>query len=333
MKKTFLILSITVISVITYAQIPTNGLIAWYPLTGNAVDSSGNGYDGIITTDTGNYPKLVTGHDGIPYSAYEFKGGNTAAIALPAIAVQGDSSFSIFCWIKVNWDGTYNGTAPIMSIGGAVVNPANQQSHLIFYDFPQQGGQFGLANTWDMSIYGQIGADYWVWHYIGVTYDHDTRILRLYKDSAFVSTQFDVYNINTEGQSNFIGHNDYVQGWFDHRSFNGTIDNLVYFGRVIDSAEIIGMRDNPQLTITTSVSSFAQTPPSIDVYPNPSSGSFTVTTSAKAGTFQLYNMLGDIIRQGTISDKGIIQDIPQGIYLLKVTAGGIVQEKKVVVCR
>ena len=48
------------------AQIPTNGLIAWYPLNNNANDSSGNGYNGTVNATTpaadrfGNQGKAFT---------------------------------------------------------------------------------------------------------------------------------------------------------------------------------------------------------------------------------------------------------------------------------
>jgi len=48
MKKLLSLLSICSFVLITTAQIPINGLIAWYPFSGNAHDSSGNGNNGTV---------------------------------------------------------------------------------------------------------------------------------------------------------------------------------------------------------------------------------------------------------------------------------------------
>ena len=52
MKKVFLLLTILT-SQIALAQnvpsyVPSNGLLAWWPFTGNAIDSSGNGNNGTV---------------------------------------------------------------------------------------------------------------------------------------------------------------------------------------------------------------------------------------------------------------------------------------------
>lgn len=51
------------------AQIPTNGLVAYYPFNGNANDESGNGNNGIIHGAT-----LTTDRCGKTDSAYYFNG-------------------------------------------------------------------------------------------------------------------------------------------------------------------------------------------------------------------------------------------------------------------
>src|ERR1044071_2539377 len=66
----------------SYAQIPAylplNGLVAWFPFTGNAVDSTGNGHTGTVTGTTN-----AKGRYGIPNTAFRFN-GTSDYIYIPA---------------------------------------------------------------------------------------------------------------------------------------------------------------------------------------------------------------------------------------------------------
>jgi len=55
--------------------IPSSGLIHEVLMNGNALDTSGNGNDGVVTLAT-----LETGKDGAPNTAYEFTGGTLSRI-------------------------------------------------------------------------------------------------------------------------------------------------------------------------------------------------------------------------------------------------------------
>jgi hypothetical protein len=59
-----------------YSQIPTNGLIAWYPFNGNANDESGNGINGTVNTAIPAPDRF-----GNANSAYSFDGTNRSIIA------------------------------------------------------------------------------------------------------------------------------------------------------------------------------------------------------------------------------------------------------------
>jgi len=54
------------------AQIPSNGLVAWYPFNGNANDESGNGNNGVVNGAT-----LTADRFGNANGAYSFDGVNS----------------------------------------------------------------------------------------------------------------------------------------------------------------------------------------------------------------------------------------------------------------
>ena len=61
----------SVLNNFAFGEIPqSSNLIAYYPFSGNANDSSGNGYDGTISGD----PQLTTDRFGNSNSAYIFDG-------------------------------------------------------------------------------------------------------------------------------------------------------------------------------------------------------------------------------------------------------------------
>src|SRR4051812_41151302 len=79
MKK-ILFLLLLAFAVVSSAQIPLAGMVAGYPFTGNAGDSSGYNNNGIVTGAT-----LTAGEMGIPNTAYYFNG--SSYIRVPHAAV------------------------------------------------------------------------------------------------------------------------------------------------------------------------------------------------------------------------------------------------------
>ena len=69
MKNLYTLLIATILSITAMAQIPTNGLVAYYPFNGNANDESGNNHNGTINNLT-----LTNDRFGKPNSAYHFSG-------------------------------------------------------------------------------------------------------------------------------------------------------------------------------------------------------------------------------------------------------------------
>lgn len=94
------LLSITValgLSINALAQIPTVGLVAYYPFTGNANDFSGNNLNGIVTGAI-----LTTDRFGNANSAYSFNGStdNISITTNSLLDFQTANKFSLSYWIN-----------------------------------------------------------------------------------------------------------------------------------------------------------------------------------------------------------------------------------------
>ncbi len=93
MKKLRSLFILTIFSTCIFAQVPayvpTNGLVGWWPFTGNANDISGNGNNGTVNGAT-----LISDRFSNANSAYSFDGvsnfiqlPNDSSIAPPNISV------------------------------------------------------------------------------------------------------------------------------------------------------------------------------------------------------------------------------------------------------
>ncbi len=98
MKSLLTLIILSSLSICTIAQIPTNGLVAYYPFNGNANDSSGNNNNGTINAVTPAADRF-----GNTNSAYSFD-GVTSSITIPhsSSLVISNNTFSYSFWVKVN---------------------------------------------------------------------------------------------------------------------------------------------------------------------------------------------------------------------------------------
>ncbi len=80
------------ITCILSAQIPADGLVAWYPFNGNANDESGNGNHGTVNGATLTADRFGNGH-----SAYTFDGNDFVESSISALPV-GNSPRSVTFW-------------------------------------------------------------------------------------------------------------------------------------------------------------------------------------------------------------------------------------------
>ncbi|CAG5084975.1 choice-of-anchor B family protein [Parvicella tangerina] len=69
---------------------------------------------------------------------------------------------------------------------------------------------------------------------------------------------------------------------------------------------------------------------SISIYPNPSNGKFTVNTDGKIGTYQLLDLSGKLIEQGTLNNQQVISVENAGVYILATEIDGRTQMTKLI---
>ena len=242
MKKSLFISVLLIYTSGIFAQnvrsyVPTNGLLSWFPFTGNVLDSSGHGNNGVNFGAT-----LTTDRFSNPNSAYSFNGSSNY-ISITDFVPQ--SAFSISLWFKTDSNLAqnyyYQGTGEI-NLGQYAYSP-----NIVF------GGAVKLSNTiyydtYDTSIIGN-------WIHLVVTYTQGDKV-RTYvngivKDSTGILPNLGLYTGTASCSS--IGAYDggcSSQGYF----FNGVLDDIGVWNRPLSPCEItqlylatkVGIVSNPK---------------------------------------------------------------------------------------
>ena len=129
MRKIALIAFTVLISFQILAQVPnyvpTNGLVGWWPFTGNANDSSGNGNNGTVNGAT-----LTTDRFGNGNRAYSFGGGDWIEVLNSNSLNSASSVITVSAWFNINnWDNHSNaGWFTIMSKSNSVTSYGNYRT-------------------------------------------------------------------------------------------------------------------------------------------------------------------------------------------------------------
>jgi Flp pilus assembly pilin Flp len=238
MKKIFrkiVLICLILINFIANAQqvpsyVPSSGLVGWWPFSGNAIDSSGNGNNGTVNGAT-----LTTDRFGISNKAYFFDGFNDN-ISLSRINVSQAVTLSV--WVKnKKTSGYWRGivTTQNNNTQGFLLQDA---SGSLKYDWTVSNGN-GYYDLYNSTL---IDTSKWV-HIVGV----------ITSDSMMI-----YYNGNLESER-AIGSRSLASTanlWFGSRYsseyFNGKLDDIAIWNRALTSSEIAGLYTANYCTTTSS---------------------------------------------------------------------------------
>lgn len=210
-----LLLVSLLLTVTSFAQLPTTGLVAWYPFCGNAVDRSGNGLDLTVSG-----PSLSTDRFAGNDNAYHYSGSTTvlgnSIFRVPPLPDTGAVTFA--AWVNADTGGNQvilaNGD--LGSNGLGIVTTGHNVA-------VQIGGS---------GIYLPTYLTYHQWHHLllrrsGVTYS-------FYLDTIIIGSFVAPFTPAPATQSFSLGQ-DHNSG---SRSFHGSIDDVAVYSKALSSTEI-----------------------------------------------------------------------------------------------
>ena len=221
----------------TTGQIPTAGLVAWYPFNGNANDLSGNGNNGTVNGAT-----LTTDRFGNTNSAYSFNGSSNYIYvnASSSINTANQPATSICGWIKTTAVQTSH---QMVFMGGDFTVPSyecyaatNQPFQARNYIWQQT---WGICNSISTSSPG-------IWSFAVMVYDFQNSKLLIYVNGVFENQVS--WSITRPNNPHIeMGRNPWPESYV-----NGVLDDIRIYNRVLTPTEIIEIyNENSNSTPTT----------------------------------------------------------------------------------
>jgi hypothetical protein len=202
----------------------SNGLIAYYPFTGNANDISGNGYNGIASG-----VNLTTDRFGNANNAYNFNGTSPSEIVINNNFINLASNFSISIWMK---------TSDIAKLNQCLFNSINHTGFVVEFNNNNVLNKlmYGVGNSvnfWDL-IYGQgkfatFNSSNWynvVFIKSGLTY------------SIYVNGILDGFSIVNRSSTYTSRVGLRIGSIGGTEIFKGTLDDVRVYNRALDVSEI-----------------------------------------------------------------------------------------------
>ena len=214
------------------AQIPKNGLVAYYPFTGNANDSSGNGYHGTTSNVT-----LVKDRFGRSNCAYSFSGNTNSNIEIPSSGLK-NNNYSYSVWIKINSlgaNGTNSAVFEVAQGGNATGQVISVANNYLGTSKGITGGGYNKTTTpsgWVVSTKTIPSTSPW----FHVVFARGNDFQYLYIDGVLK----DSFKSSTPLQPEY---GNPVKAFFGIRCnsiqpFNGIIDDAAFYNRVITPCEV-----------------------------------------------------------------------------------------------
>jgi hypothetical protein len=279
------------------SYLPQTGLLAWFPFNGNANDESGNGNDAVANT-----AQLTTDVKGNTNKAYQFDASLGQYIKCTNVnmpKLKSNRTFSM--WLKP--DAAITSAETMTSFGyGAQVSGAAQMLGL------WQGKHRYMSWGSDLDIMINYNTSNW-YHFVS-TYDGIKAKVYL-NGVALDSAQMSAWN-TANSTYLFIGTRPDALNSF----FNGKIDDIGVWGRVLNQAEISQLYNGP-LSYTHEL----KAKENFRLYPNPTKDFVTIEISKNLSNSeaQVFNLAGQLVLQDYLNEhmQLDLQSLPKGLYFLR----------------
>lgn len=218
-------------AIIAQLSIPStinNGLLAWYPFTGNAGDSSGYNNHGVV-----NGASLTTDRFSSLNKAYNFN-GSSSFIRVPRNTIlEPQNEISISCWIYPSY--IANQGSDITSDATQIIRKGagfNYGYHLSWSNLRNNKLESHYYGSWGNVVHGVPNEPYKnKWHHVLMTYSISAGISRLYINGTLVSSA---------NCSKKLEHSDdlFIGGFGTYQFFTGKIDDIRIYNRLLSDQEI-----------------------------------------------------------------------------------------------
>lgn len=305
MKKKLLVAVVLLfLTLSSYAQVDLLlGLKAYYPFSGNAADSSGNGLNGTVTGAT-----LTTNRFANPSSAYNFAGSNYISVPNNSLLNTGDE-LSVSVWVNLANSVTNQkviGKTDISFVNGFILGVQSGQI------YPEVWNSAGTRYT--MST-GTISSN--VWTHLCITYANSL-YLKAYINGVIIdSVPVAALPVGANTDALVIG----IAPWnLLNFPVAGKIDDIRIYSREINRDEVMAL-----YTFAVGIHS-ASAAKQVNVFPNPSSnGIFNVVSEEQLKSIRVVSVLGETVyfNESIPNDTYLLDlsSLSKGVYIMELFSG------------
>lgn len=316
----YILLLFFVLGASLQAQVPTNGLLAYYPFNGNANDESGNGLNGTVNGGA----TLTTDRFGNVNSAYHFDGVDAYIMVNQSTIIEPTNGISVAAWINVDSGST----------GSWIVRkaaPADGGYIMSLFGFGEDF-QFRLDAA-GLSCHDDVGTNmaniFGNWILLVGTYDLATTTAKLYVNGNVMdSINNACYPMSHTGNLYFAGDD------FETSFITGKLDDIRIYNRALISTEVGELYAENSVAIEEAI--FRE----VKVYPNPVNNELNILwneQNTKSLAITLTDITGKMLFSQAINDIrqgeniGLeIGDFATGIYFLRLQGEGKTYRAKIV---
>jgi hypothetical protein len=205
------------------SDIPTEGLIAYYPFNGNANDESGNGNNGTINGAT-----LTSDRFSSPNKAYDFVGNDENNIAISPFIPPEIISISI--WFKPITNGPGGNLRSVifsnqqMFVNHDAINIIMEDGKIHFALLNSSGGEYGILSNNTITLNQ--------WHHLVCIIDSGKN-MKIFLDNIAQNQ-----TISWTGMYNGLNVTNIGNVYLDNDNFDGSLDDVRIYNRALSESEI-----------------------------------------------------------------------------------------------
>jgi hypothetical protein len=306
------------------SYVPVNGLVSWYPFSGNANDESGNGNHAtvngaVLTNDRFSTPNAAYAYDGV--NDYLFGNASTFPVAERTVAV----------WMYTNSINANSLGMQVFGYGGGTCS----QSWLMQIDNLTPFTAFFTNNSYELSI----GCNNWLtalpfgvngtpqtpnnnWQHWVITNGPGGVDFYINGNYAGGITN-PISGTGVAGKNFFIGACSDSTGMMPFQDaylkfWNGILDDIGIWNRVLTQQEISGLYNGGQVGLND-VASHER----LSIFPNPTQEliNLTLDESYLGLPYSIYDMYGNAILNERVERTNfsvVLSNFSAGLYYMRI---------------
>jgi uncharacterized protein (TIGR02145 family) len=219
--------------------VPTNGLVGWWPFTGNANDLSVNGNNGTVNGAT-----LTTDRFGVANRAYLFNGVTNyiEVVHNATFDFESNNSITISTWFLTS---SINGSVFVQKQAGVGATQNGFNCGLLNVSGALCGVSKKTPGNQSLIGFGPNGYNNSAWH--NFVYSFTNGNAKLYYDGQLINTQTDIGSIVANSITNLFFGVGLPQ---NTAYFNGKLDDIGIWNRALSQQEISALYTSTAGTVS-----------------------------------------------------------------------------------